>query len=275
MGFCGQTANVKIARAALHFWEEPPISGSRGSGAVFFSGCCLGCVYCQNRQISREGVGAVITIEELAAHFHSLEEKGAHNLNLVTPTQFAPQIIEAVRIYRQSGGSLPVVYNTGGYERVEAIEALAETVDIYLTDLKYATEEASAKYSGAAVYPKSARAALAAMVRTVGDPRLNREGILLRGVVVRLLVLPSIEFEAMMNLRYLWETYGNRIIVSLMNQYTPIGDQLPEELGAPLPPAAYKTVVDYARQLGFTKAFVQEGETAKESFVPPFSGKIT
>lgn len=260
---------MKIARAALHFWEEPPVSGHQGSGTVFFSGCNLGCVYCQNRQISRSNVGRAVTPLELAEVFADLEGQGAHNINLVTPTHYAPAIIEAVTLYRKAGGGLPVVYNTGGYERVKTIRALRETVDIYLTDLKYAESDSAARYSFAADYPQVARAALAEMVEAVGEPVLEK-GLLKRGVIVRLLVLPTLEHEAMMNLRYLKETYGDRIIVSLMNQYTPVGEDLPAELKKPLPAAAYQTVVDYARSLNFKIAYIQEGETAKESFIPPF-----
>ena len=269
-GLCGQNAELKVARAALHFWEEPPISGDRGSGTVFFSGCNLGCIYCQNRLISREGRGKELSIEELSALFSRLEREGAHNINLVTPTHFAPQIIEAVKHYREKGGSLPIVYNTSGYERKEAIRALSKTVDIYLTDLKYAEKESAQKFSRAADYPQIAQEALAEMVKAVGAPQLDEAGMLRKGVVVRLLVLPSIEHEAMMNLKWLKETFGDQIIVSIMNQYTPIGENLPQELAAPLQKCAYETVVNYAKTLDFQYAYIQEGETAKESFIPPF-----
>ncbi len=274
-GRCGQTATMRIARAALHFWEEPPITGTNGSGTVFFSGCPLRCVYCQNAQISREGIGEPCSVEELAAHFQRLERLGGHNLNLVTATQFAPAVRRAVSRYRQEGGRLPVVWNTSGYERVETVEALAKTVQIYLTDLRYANAESAAKYSAAPDYPAIARAALHAMVRTAGPWEQGSDGILRRGVLVRLLVLPSMEYEAMMNLKFLWETFGDTIGVSVMNQYTPVGASLPEELREPVSPAAYETVVEYARKRGFSHAFMQEGETARESFVPPFSGTVT
>lgn len=270
VGLCRSTHEMRIARAALHFWEEPPLSGKRGSGTVFFTGCNLGCIYCQNQQISRGKVGKVVRPSALAEIFARLEKEGAHNINLVTPTHFALPIAESVALYRQGGGRLPVVYNTGGYERVEAIEFLKDTVDIYLTDLKY-EEGASAKaYSAAADYPEVARAALSAMVEQVGPPRFDEEGMLQRGVIVRLLVLPGMEHEAMMNLKYLKETFGDGIIVSLMNQYTPVGEHLPPLLQKPLEQAAYETVVTYARTLSFSYAYIQEGETAKESFIPPF-----
>ena len=270
IGLCGQSAEIKVARAALHFWEEPPLSGERGSGTVFFSGCNLGCVYCQNRAISREGLGKIVSQEALSGLFFRLQQQGAHNINLVTPTHFAPWIIEAVERYRKEGGSLPIVYNTGGYERKEAIAALSETVDIYLTDLKYAEAQTAKKYSGAADYPKVAREALAEMLRAVGEPQFDEEGMLKRGVVVRLLVLPSAEYEAMMNLKWIKETFGDSLIISIMNQYTPVGEQLPKELASPLPERAYATVVDYAKKLNFKYAYIQEGETCKESFIPPF-----
>lgn len=269
-GACRAAAEMRVARAALHFWEEPCISGTRGSGTVFFSGCNLGCVYCQNRKISRRQVGTAYTPQELAAVFLRLEGEGAHNINLVTPTHHWLSAKEAVEQYRREGGTLPIVYNTSGYERTEAIAALKGTIDIYLTDLKYAESASAEAYSRAADYPAVARAALEKMVETVGEPRFDEAGLLQKGVVVRLLVLPSREYEAMVNLNYLKKTFGDGIIVSLMNQYTPMGEDLPQELREPLPPAAYETVVNHARKLNFKYAYIQEGETAKESFIPDF-----
>lgn len=266
-GACHAGAEMTVARAALHFWEEPPISGDQGSGTVFFSGCNLGCIYCQNRAISRQNRGRTVTPQELAEIFADLQRQGAHNINLVTPTHYWPRIQEAVQMY---GKQLPIVYNTSGYERVETVRALADTVDIYLTDLKYAEKNSAKAWSGAPNYPEIARAALEEMVRQVGAPRFGTDGLLKKGVVVRLLVLPSIEHEAMMNLKYLKETFGDQIAVSIMNQYTPVGEDLPPELKKPLPAAAYQTVVDYARSLGFQYAYIQEGKTAEESFIPPF-----
>ena len=267
LGYCRAEDQMRIARAALHFWEEPPISGERGSGTVFFSGCNLGCIYCQNRQISRGNVGRIVSPKDLAEIFSDLERQGAHNINLVTPTHHWPKIQEAVRLY---GKKLPIVYNTGGYESIEAIRALKDTVDIYLTDLKYAESASAEKYSGAKDYPSVARAALQEMVETVGAPIFDQEGLMQKGVIVRLLVLPGIEHEAMMNLQYLKEQFGNSVAVSIMNQYTPVGEHLPPELRRPLDQAAYETVVNLARKLNFQYAYIQEGETAKESFIPPF-----
>lgn len=266
-GACHSGAEMTVARAALHFWEEPPISGERGSGTVFFSGCNLGCIYCQNRQISRAAVGKALSPAQLAEVFADLERQGAHNINLVTPTHYWPLIRQAVALY---GKRLPIVYNTGGYETVEAVRALADTVDIYLTDLKYAESQAAQRWSFAPDYPRTARAALEEMVKTAGPLRFDGEGMLKKGVLVRLLVLPTIEHEAMMNLKYLKERFGDQIGVSIMNQYTPVGEHLPPELKQPLAKSAYQTVVDYARTLNFKYAYIQEGETAKESFIPPF-----
>ena len=267
-GVCRAGAEMKLARAALHFWEEPCLSGEQGSGTVFFSGCNLGCIYCQNQAISREDCGNAVSPAELAEIFADLERQGAHNINLVTPTHHWTSIRKAVRLYQ---GHLPIIYNTSGYERPEAIDALADTVDIYLTDLKYAESDSATRFSRAADYPQVAKAALKAMVKAVGAPQFDAGGMLQKGVIVRLLVLPSIEHEAMMNLKFLKEQFGDQIIVSIMNQYTPMGEILPEELRHPLSPAAYQTVVDYARALEFKYAYIQEGETAKESFIPPFS----
>lgn len=266
-GVCRAGAEMKIARAALHFWEEPCLSGERGSGTVFFSGCNLGCIYCQNRQISREDCGKSVSPAELAEVFADLERQGAHNINLVTPTHHWLQIQKAVGLYR---GNLPIVYNTSGYERTQAIAALADTVDIYLTDLKYAEPASAARFSHASDYPQVAKDALEAMVQAAGAPQFDADGMLQKGVIVRLLVLPSIEHEAMMNLKYLKEQFGDRIIISIMNQYTPVGEDLPAELRQPLERSAYQTVVDYAAALNFKYAYIQEGETAKESFIPPF-----
>lgn len=273
-GLCGMGSEVYVARAALHFWEEPPISGERGSGTVFFAGCNLRCLYCQNRAISRGKAGKPFSKEDLAEAFFRLEREGAHNINLVTPTHFAPQILEAIHLYRGRGGTLPMVYNTSGYERREAIRALSGKIEIYLADLKYAESASAQKYSHAADYPKVARAAIEEMVKECGAPQFDESGILKKGVVVRILVLPSLEHEAMMNLKWLKERFSNQIIVSIMNQYTPVGEGLPKELAAPLPPAAYQTVVDYARGLNFKYAYIQEGETAKESFIPPFEEEM-
>ena len=269
-GICRAGAEMKIARAALHFWEEPCLSGERGSGTVFFSGCNLGCIYCQNQAISRADCGKAVPPAELAEIFADLERQGAHNINLVTPTHHWLQIKEAVRLYQ---GNLPIVYNTSGYERSEAIDALADTVDVYLTDLKYADPDSAARFSHAADYPQVARAALERMVQTVGAPRFDASGMLQKGVVVRLLVLPSIEHEAMMNLKYLKERFGDKIIISIMNQYTPMKKLKYEELNHIINDDIYDDVINFAYDLGIRNAFIQEGETQKKSFIPDFKNQ--
>ncbi len=273
-GACRMGAELQIARAALHFWEEPPISGSRGSGTVFFAGCNLGCVYCQNYEISRGGEWQKVSPAALADIFTALEQKGAHNINLVTPTHYMLPIREALGLWRQRGGSLPVVYNTGGYERAEAIAFLGEDVDIYLTDLKYAESASAAQYSAAPDYPEVAWEALREMVRQKGAPRFDAAGILQQGVIVRLLILPSLEYEAMLNLSRLRAEFGDQIILSIMNQYTPIGKGLPPELRQRVAPASYQTIADYAAAQGWRYAYLQDGSAAEECYIPEFGGKI-
>ena len=283
-GFCGMPQEVRIARAALHKWEEPCISGYSddpecrnedcpGSGAVFFSGCTLRCVYCQNAPISAGRKGYPVSIQRLSEIFLELQEQGACNLNLVTPGHYAPQIIEALEISRESGFSLPVVWNSSGYESVETLKMLEGYVDIYLPDMKYKDSGLSAKYSGAPDYFEKAQAALSEMVRQ--QPAAVFEGNLMkRGVIVRHLLLPGCLMDSKRVVRYLYETYGDRIWLSLMSQYTPmpgVEKQYPE-LGRRVKKSSYEKLVQYAVGLGVTNAFVQEGGAAKESFIPDFDG---
>ena len=274
VGFCGETAAVRVARAALHKWEEPCISGREGSGTVFFTGCTLRCVYCQNHTISGGAVGEAVSIARLAEIFTELEAQGANNINLVTPTHFVPQIIRALDLARGLGLRLPVIYNTGGYESVETLRMLEGYVDIYLPDFKYLNREHAKKYSLAEDYPEAAKAALAEMVRQTGAPEFDGRGMMRRGVIVRHLLLPGCLADAKRIVSYLHTTYGNRIYLSLMNQYTPLESLNRErypELGRQVSTRAYDRLVDYAIGLGVEQAFVQEGETAKESFIPPFT----
>ena len=223
-GFCRSGGRVRAARAALHYWEEPCICGEEGSGAVFFSGCSLGCVYCQNRPVADGTVGKEITVERLAEIFLELQAQNARNINLVTASHFIPQTAEALVRARQNGLSVPVVYNTGGYEKAETLKLLEGLVDIYLPDFKYLDPELAAKYSFAPDYPETAKAALAEMVRQVGEPVFEDEGEerMIRGVIVRHLVLPGLTEASKKVIRYLHETYGNRIYISILNQYTPM-----------------------------------------------------
>lgn len=268
VGFCRSTDKMKISRAALHFWEEPIISGTKGSGTIFFSGCSLGCIYCQNSKISRSSVGTEVSSAELAEKMLDLERQGAHNINFVTPTHFAPSIAEAIRISRAEGLRIPIVYNTGSYDTVETVKSLDGLVDIYLPDLKYYRPESAQKLSFAKDYPTVARDAIAEMVRQKPKP-IVEDGIMRSGVVVRLLLLPSHVAEAKLSLKYIYDTYGDNVYISLMNQYTPMpGMSAP--LDRKVTNAEYSELIRYAERLGVTNAFIQEGGTQSESFIPDF-----
>lgn len=294
-GYCGQTDQIRAARAALHMWEEPCISGDAGSGAVFFSGCTLGCVFCQNHSIAAGNAGKTISVERLSEIFLELQEQKAWNINLVTAGHFAPQVVQALELAKKQGLRIPVVYNTSGYEKTETLRMFEGLVDIYLPDFKYLSAALADAYSHAADYPQVAKLALQEMVRQVGsaqfeivsgensgrvtdelftdvdygDSELER---MLRGVVVRHLVLPSQVEESKNVIRYLYETYGDQIYISIMNQYTPmpgIEVRYPE-LGRKITSQEYDEVVDYAIEIGVENGFIQEGETAEESFIPEF-----
>lgn len=272
-GFCGQTAELKAARAALHYWEEPCLVGSTASGAVFFSGCSLGCVYCQNRNIAVGDAGKNISRERLTEIFLELQEQKAQNINLVTAGHFLPQILPALDAARAQGLHIPVVYNTGSYEKAETIRRLEGYVDIYLPDLKYLDPASAARYSYAEDYPDTACAAIREMVRQVGAPVFGAEddSVMTRGVIVRHLVLPGQEENAKQVIRYLYETYGNDIFISILNQYTPMPamEKFPE-LNRTVTSEAYDAIVDFAIEIGVENGFIQEGETAKDSFIPEF-----
>lgn len=273
-GYCGQTAELKVARASLHLWEEPCISGSNGSGTVFFTGCSLGCVYCQNYQISTGMAGKKITTERLSDIFLELQHQQASNINLVTPTHYVPQIIEAIDLSRAKGFNIPVVYNTSGYEKTETIRLLSGYADVYLPDLKYKSPELSGRYSGCPDYFKQASGAIAEMVRQTGRPEFNEEGIMTKGVIVRHLVLPGCIEDSKEILRFLYHTFGDGIYISIMNQYTPLAPitRYPE-LNRTLSGKEYDEVVEYAISLGIENGFIQEGEAASESFIPDFDGR--
>lgn len=273
-GICGQTNELKVARAALHFWEEPCISGTAGSGTVFFSGCGLHCVFCQNEAIANGSVGKLISIERLTDIFLELEKQGANNINLVTPGHYIPQIKEALLLAKEKGMELPIVYNTSSYESVEALRSLEGLVDIYLPDFKYMSSGLAKKYSHAADYPKVAMAAIAEMVRQTGVPAFDEEGengLIKRGTIVRHLTLPGCMEDSKEILKYLYETYGNRIYISIMNQFTPLEnvEKFPE-LNRKITEPEYEELIDYAIALGIEQGFMQEGETAEESFIPDF-----
>lgn len=271
-GYCGENNSLRVARAALHMWEEPCISGSAGSGTVFFSGCSLRCVFCQNIAISEGAVGKNITAKRLAGIFLELQEKGACNINLVTPSHFVPQIVHALEQAKADGLFLPIVYNTGSYEKVESLRLLEGLVDIYLPDLKYVSSRLSARYSNAPDYFTVASAAIAEMFRQVGKPMLDaKTGLLKRGIIVRHLLLPKRLADSKKVVDYLYRTYQDSVYLSIMNQYTPmrIFPDMPE-LNRRVSHKEYNALIDYCLSLGIQNAFVQEGGTASESFIPPF-----
>lgn len=268
IGFCGAPSEPVIARAALHEWEEPPISGTHGSGTVFFSGCSLRCTYCQNAEISRAKTGKTVTVDRLCEIMLELEAKGAHNINFVTPTHYAPTVIESTRRARARGLAVPIVYNTASYETKETVASLDGTVDIYLADYKYNRRETAAAYSLAADYPAVARTAIAEMVRQRGSAVIE-DGLMKSGVIVRVLLLPGHVAEAKLCVKYLYESYGDDIYISLMSQYTPMPGMRPP-LDRHVTRAEYDELVDYAIKKGLKNAFIQDGTSAKESFIPPF-----
>lgn len=298
---------IRVARAALHFWEEPCISGTAGSGAVFFSGCNLGCVFCQNYEISRGRVGKNITVQRLSDIFLELQDKGANNINLVTAGHFLPMVIDALEDAKNRGLSIPIVYNTSSYERVQAIRDLDGLVDIYLPDLKYVSSRLSGDFSKAPDYFEVASRAIAEMVRQTGEPEFfvkkkaslnqqmslwesedvmdaatynecaddlmseGKEVLMKRGTIVRHLLLPGCTEDSKAVVKYLYETYGDSIFISIMNQYTP----MPQVASNPLlsrkvTDDEYNDVLDYAIDLGIENAFMQEGDVAEESFIPDF-----
>ena len=273
-GRCRSGVLPRVARAALHMWEEPCISGKEGSGAIFFSGCPLGCVYCQNRQIALGNRGEEVTCEELAGMMLNLQGQGANNINLVTAGHFLPAVICSLQMAKEQGLSIPVVYNSGGYELPEALERLRGLVKVFLPDFKYLSPELAARFSGAPDYPAAAEAALKKMVELAGPPSFDARGIIQSGVIVRHLVLPGHTKEAKEVIRFLHETWGDRIFISILHQYTPmpgIEKDFPE-LGRRVTEREYEKVVDYALSIGVTNGFIQSGKTAKESFIPEFDG---
>ena len=267
-GFCGASDRIRVARAALHFWEEPVISGEHGSGTVFFSGCSLGCIYCQNAEISQRAAGKEVTVERLAEIMTELEGKGAHNVNLVTPTHYAPSIVSAVSLARKNGLSVPVVYNTSSYDSEKTVDSLSGTVDIYLADLKYHLPTTAKKYSKSENYPLIARNAIKRMVEQKGKC-IVENGLMRSGIIARILLLPGHLAEAKLCCSYLLSEYGDDIYISLMSQYTPM-DNMPSPLNRRVTRREYEELCDYAVKKGLKNGFIQEGESASESFIPSF-----
>ena len=274
-GRCGMTSELRVARSALHLWEEPPISGESGSGAIFFSGCPLGCVFCQNHEISGEGFGLPVTTARLAEMMLELQGQGALNINLVTPLHFAPHVRDAVGMAREAGLALPIVCNTSGYELADVVCSLADVVDVWLTDFKYADGALAGTLSAAPDYPEVAAEALAAMVdsvRSAGGRALGEDGSMRRGIIVRHLVLPGRADDSCAVLDRVWEIAGNEADLSAMNQYTPneACRRAGGELARAVTDEEYEIVLCHADDLGFERIWWQEGGTVSESFVPAF-----
>ena len=272
-GFCGAGVLPKVALVSLHPWEEPCLTGEKGAGTVFFSCCNLRCCFCQNHEISHGGKGEEVTVERLAEIFQEQQERGAATLDLVTPTHYVPQIIEALQLAKGKGFGLPVIYNSGAYEQVETIKALQGLVDIYLPDLKYFSKESAKAYSEAEDYPQVARAAIKAMFEQVGSLKFNEDGSLSGGMIVRHMVLPGHRRESMKILDWLWQEFGDRVQISLMSQYTPMyraGEH--KNLKRRLTTFEYDSVVEHAAGLGITRCYTQERRAASEEYVPEFNG---
>lgn len=267
-GFCGVSNTLKVARAQLHFWEEPIISGTNGSGTIFFSGCNLKCVYCQNYNISKENFGKDITTQRLAEIFKELENAGAHNINLVTPSHYVKQIVEALNIYKPK---IPVVYNTSGYDSVEELKMLEGYVDVYLTDLKYYSSELSQKYSSAKNYFEVCSLAIKEMIRQ--QPKnVIENGLIKKGVIIRHMVLPNCIDDSFKVLEWIKNNLCEDVIVSVMGQYTPYfnASKFPE-INRKLKPVEYKLVINLFNKLGLKNGFMQSLDSADENFIPPFN----
>ncbi|NRZ95534.1 putative pyruvate formate lyase activating enzyme [Clostridium tetanomorphum] len=274
LGFCKSGKNILIALASLHHWEEPCISGTNGSGTIFFSNCNLNCVFCQNHQISQESVGKEISIEKLSQIFLTQQNKGAHNINLVTPSHYVPQIIDALKIAKKTGLKIPIVYNTNSYENLSTIKALNGYIDVYLPDLKYYNNTYSEKYSGVKNYFQYASKAIEEMVKQVGSPKFNKDGIMTKGVIIRHMMLPGLLFDSKKIIDYIYTTFKDSVYISIMNQYTPLNKSINyPEINKPVNPKHYDTFIDYCLSLGIKNAFIQEEGTVKESFIPKFDLK--
>ena len=269
-GFCGMGDLIQVARASLHMWEEPCISGTNGSGTVFFTGCNLKCVFCQNHSIAIGQKGKEVSPALLADLFLMLQDKGAHNINLVTPSHYIPGIAQALTLAKEKNMTLPVVYNTSGYDSVQSLTMLDGLVDIYLPDFKYVSGVLSQRYSHAPDYFEIASKSLVEMYRQDSDP-VFEDDLIKKGIIVRHLVLPGCTADSKEVIRYLYETYGDHIFISIMNQYTPLPHVTSyPELNRKITDAEYDEVVDYAINLGVEQGFIQEGDTASESFIPEF-----
>ncbi len=272
-GFCGAGEQAKIALVSLHPWEEPCLTGERGAGTVFFSYCNLKCCFCQNHEISHSGKGIEVSDERLAEIFLEQQARGASTLDLVTPTHYVPQIMNALEIAKKNGFSLPVVYNSSAYETEETIATLSGSVDIFLPDMKYGHDKSALEYSKAPDYVANAKKAITKMVEIAGTVQMDDNGQMSRGVLVRHLVLPGHRHESMEILDWLWKTFGNDIYISLMNQYTPMFKAHEHKgLNRRLTTFEYESVADHAIELGITQCYLQERRAASAEYVPCFDG---
>lgn len=274
LGFCKSDNVLKVARAELHYWEEACISGKEGSGTVFFSNCNLRCVFCQNHTISHDGNGKNITIERLANIFLELQAKGANNINLVTPTHYVPQIIEALILSKSKGLNIPILYNTNGFDSLETIKSLDGLIDVYLPDFKYINDKYATKYSCAKGYGTNALNIIKEMVSQVGSPKFDSKDIIKKGVIVRHLMLPGLLFDSKKVIDTLYKNFGDNIYISIMNQYTPMHNvsKYPE-INKSLNSNHYNSLIDYAVNLGVKNGFIQDSGTNCESYIPSFNNE--
>ena len=270
LGYCGAPNEMVIARYSRHMWEEPIISGDKGSGTIFFSYCNLRCSFCQNYELSELHKGRVVSVDDFSDIVMDLQNSGVHNINLVTPTMFVPKIIEGVKLARDKGLNIPIVYNTSSYENVDTVKMLDGYVDIYLPDLKYYDNNLSKKYSGVDNYFKYASKAIDEMVRQVGSVKLDDKGMMVKGVIVRHMVMPGCVEDSKKIIKYLYDKYHDNIIISIMTQYTPVRKNKYSELNRRVYDYEYNEVVNYAYDIGVRKAFIQDGDSQEESFIPDF-----
>lgn len=273
LGFCKSGNKMKIAKAYLHMWEEPPITGNNGSGTIFFSNCNLRCIYCQNYYISEEGNGVEIDTKRFSDICLDLQSRGATNINLVTPTHYIPLIIEGLKLAKKKGLKIPIVYNSSGYERVEILKLLDGIIDVYLPDFKYYNDDIAIKYSGCKDYFKYASEAIGEMIRQKGECIFDNEGNIISGVIVRHLIIPGMEEDSKKILKNLYDNYGDKIYISIMNQYTPVRVCKYDELNRTVNDDLYNEIIDYAWDIGIRNAFIQDGETQSESFIPDWDFK--
>ena len=273
VGFCKVGNKIRIAKAYLHMWEEPCISGDKGSGTIFFSNCNLKCIFCQNYYISEEGNGVEISVERFSDICLDLQKQGALNINLVTPTHYVPLIIDGLKLAKSRGLCIPVVYNSSGYENVETIKLLGGIIDIYLPDLKYYSNEYGEKYSNCKDYFKYASMAIDEMFKQQPKCIFDKNGILKKGVIVRHLLLPNMEEDSKKIIKYLYDKYRDNIYLSIMNQYTPIRKCKYSELNKRVEDSVYDEVINYAWNIGIRNAFIQDGESQSESFIPKWDFK--